>query len=149
MLKTPRILRRASVALAILSGAVPTVSNAAVKSQIVTYRCRFTTGARAGQIEDFSKFANVSPALVGAACQDGAGSAGIAVANGPDFPPPQRPAIDANGVFVLASGLTWTCKFDKGPRVGTSQQFRPPYMPFHIGADCADGAGSSGVAIAQ
>ncbi|EMK3382365.1 hypothetical protein V8054_000570 [Vibrio parahaemolyticus] len=45
--------------------------------------------------------------------------------------------------------LSRTCKYDFGPKAGTTQYFPPsiPIVPALIGQPCHDGMGSSGVAI--
>ncbi len=100
---------------------VPSIAQA----QQLTHTCKFDKGPRAGLT---LAYPTVQSIPVGAACQDGVASTGVAV---PDNPNPQ---------------LTHTCKFDQGPRTGQTQVY-PQSMP--VGASCWDGVSSAGVTIAD
>ena len=49
-----------------------------------------------------------------------------------------------------ALNLTTVCRFNSGPRAGTSFDFQPyGVQPIPVGAPCTDGQGSNGVAVAS
>lgn len=90
--------------------------------------CKFDRGTKAGRSQFF---AGATPIALGAACNDGAGSTGIAVADA-----------------VAAQPTSRTCSFTTGPRKGETKHF-PGAQPLQLGSYCEDGAGSSGVAVAD
>jgi hypothetical protein len=96
--------------------------------------CQFTSGPRSGQFEIYMGIPDPNPALVGSSCTDGQGSTGVTQM---DSPSPGMP-------------LTWTCRFNNGPRSGTSIDFKPSGVrPFALGSSCTDSQGSYGVAVSQ
>src|SRR5438105_7716399 len=104
--------------------------------------CKFTSGPRAGQVQDYSPMA---PIRVGSPCQDGVSSNGIVVGRSAGGPtPPGTPSSS------LPNGTTLTCKFTNGPRAGQVQDYSrvPNAVPAQIGSACTDGMSSTGVAIA-
>ena len=134
------------LALSVPALSAPVLASDEHDGQITTFRCRFVNGPRAGQIEDYSRYKDVAPILIGAPCQDAGGSWGIGISNDSDDLPPNRPVADARGRPILPTGVTLSCKFNDGPRAGAVQRFGFPIMPFRVGSDCSDGAGNSGVA---
>jgi hypothetical protein len=94
--------------------------------------CRFDRGPRAGQTQDYAPMA---PLPIGSGCQDGTGSTGCVVA----------PKGKDSGVEGPIKSTF--CRFDRGPRVGQTQDYAP-LAPLPIGSGCQDGAGSSGCIVA-
>ena len=95
--------------------------------------CKFTTGPRAGQTQDYAPMAPIS---VGVPCHDGQGSTGVVVAAGAGSQPQGG----------AAGPLSNTCKFTTGPRAGQIQSY-PNVSPIPVGSPCHDGQGSTGFAI--
>jgi hypothetical protein len=104
--------------------------------------CQFTSGPRTGQTQNFSGMPGATPAPIGSPCTDGQGSFGVAIGASPTTsgPPPGGPA-----------GISTTCRFTNGPRLGQTQNFAgfPGVTPIPVGSPCTDGAGSTGFAIAD
>lgn len=93
--------------------------------------CRFTSGPRAGQVQDYAPQA---PLPIGSPCQDGQGSTGTIVA-----------AMSGQG---MPAGSTSTlCSFTSGPRAGQVQDYAPQ-APLPIGTPCLDHQGSTGMVVA-
>ncbi len=91
--------------------------------------CRFQSGSRAGQTQDYSP----QTLPVGSRCWDGQDSYGVVVASmgksqGPD------------------KQLSTRCQFNTGPRAGQIQDYAP-MPPLSIGTPCQDGQGSTGVVV--
>ena len=104
-----------------------------------TFICRFANGPRAGQVQSYAGVTGMQPIAVGAACTDGQGSTGVAIAEPPPPPPPPPPAPTTSS----------TCQFNNGPRAGQIQSYAgvTGIQPIPIGAPCTDGQGSTGVAV--
>jgi hypothetical protein len=102
--------------------------------------CRFTAGARAGQIVNFGSTPGVRWGVIGRACQDDAGSTGSIVAA--DTP---GAVWSGNAVQLSSPGLS--CRFTAGPFAGQTASFAgvPGAQPAPLGATCGDSAGSTGV----
>ncbi len=101
--------------------------------------CKFTTGTRAGQTQDYSQL-GVLP--LGSPCQDGQGSTGTVVAlegSGISGPSPGGPP----------QGMGNACKFNSGPRAGQTQDYSQ-LQPLPLGSPCQDGQSplSTGVVVA-
>ena len=96
-----------------------------VCAQQLTHTCKLNKGPRAGLTLTYPA---AQPIPVGAPCQDGVTSTGVAV---PDNPHPQ---------------LTHSCKFDLGPRAGQTQVYSVT-MP--VGITCWDGVASHGFTVAD
>lgn len=113
----------------------------------LTTTCRFLSGPRAGQIQDFTGLTAATPMSIGNSCSDGASSLGIAIASaaaGDDT------TATAGEVATLPTGMTLTCRFYTGPRTGQIQDLAgvSGARPARIGSLCSDGASSAGIAIA-
>ena len=111
--------------------------------------CKFNSGPRSGQTFDFSHTPGATPAPIGASCTDGAGSYGVAQPPGTTGgSSPGRGGNSGSAGGSLPPGMSLTCKFNSGPRSGQTFDFShtPGATPAPIGASCADGAGSYGVA---
>ncbi len=116
--------------------------------------CRFTSGARAGEIQDY---APMDPIPVGRPCQDGFGSNGVVVARSltarpkspsrlrPALPLPLRRALQILPPAIVESTL---CRFTSGPREGDTQDYAP-MAPIPVGSPCQDGRGSGGTVVAR
>jgi hypothetical protein len=145
----PLALAGAASLTAFVAGAQSQMS-----SQTLTQTCAFRDGARAGQVIDFSSEPNSTPVSVGSRCADMQGSSGEAVAAGTRSTRPGRMymspgaprAWDQSG--TLRQGYTLTCRFDSGPRAGTSRDFTGTLgaEPVAIGSACSDGS-SRGVGV--
>lgn len=89
--------------------------------------CRFTSGPRAGQEQDYAP----APAVaIGTPCHDGGPNRGTVVAPDPHrIEPPKQ--------------VSTVCHFTNGPRAGQSQDYAPaPAVP--VGTPCHDGGESTG-----
>jgi hypothetical protein len=104
--------------------------------------CQFTSGPRTGQTQNFSGVPGATPAPIGSPCTDGQGSFGVTIGPSPTTsgPAPGGPA-----------GMSTTCRFTNGPRLGQTQNFAgfPGITPIPLGSPCTDGAGSTGFAVAD
>jgi hypothetical protein len=94
--------------------------------------CRFTSGPRAGQTQDYAPQA---PLPVGSPCWDGVASNGVIVAKTP-----------TNGPSPAPNSMSTLCKFNSGPRAGQTQDYAPQ-PPLKVGTPCWDGITSSGVVV--
>jgi hypothetical protein len=109
----------------------------------LTTTCRFLSGPRAGQTQDFTGLTAATPMSIGNSCSDGESSRGIAIASaaaGDDT------TARASEVATLPTGMTLTCRFYTGPRTGQIQDLAA--SPARIGSLCSDGGSSAGIAIA-
>ena len=106
----------------------------AVTKQRTSTLCKFTSGPRAGQTQDYAPMAALP---VGTPCQDGAGSTGSVVAP----PSTQKPGGTAK------PQMSTLCKFTAGPRAGQTQDYAP-MQAIPVGSACHDGAGSTGTVVA-
>jgi hypothetical protein len=95
--------------------------------------CKYTSGPKAGQTQNFDGVPGIVPVPIGAPCTDAQGSLGIAIAG------------DAKS---LPTRMSLICKYTAGPKAGQTQNFAgvPGITPAPVGAPCTDGQGSSGVA---
>jgi hypothetical protein len=120
----------------------------------LTQTCAFNAGPRAGQTVDFSGATGAAAVPVGSRCADMKGSSGRAVAAGIG---PRRPgrfftSPGAPGAWSSSGALkpnyTLTCRFNKGPRAGSSQDFTGSLgaEPLQIGSACSDGL-NKGIAV--
>ena len=102
--------------------------------------CKFTSGPRAGQTQDYSQ---LPPLPLGSPCQDGQSpvSAGTVVAIGSPAPPA--------GGGGLPAGMGNACKFTSGPRAGQTQDYSQ-LPPLPLGSSCQDGQSpvSTGTVVA-
>lgn len=100
-----------------------------------SFTCQFNNGPRAGEIQSYVGVTGMRPIPVGAECTDGQGSTGLAIPDALPMPP----------------GKSFTCQFDNGPRAGQFQTYAgvTGMQPLPVGAPCADGQGSTGVAIPE
>jgi len=103
-----------------------------------TFTCRFDSGPRAGQTQNYAGVTGIRSFPVGAPCTDGQGSTGIAISE-PPVPPPLPPAPPTS----------FTCQFNNGPRAGQVQSYAgvTGIQPMLVGTQCTDGQGSTGVAV--
>lgn len=118
-----------------------------------TLTCRLDSGPRAGSSFDFTGTAEF-PAQAGSTCSDMAGSSGVAlapeIAGQPGQNPTRRQGLGRyyqQGPVTRES--TWTCRFTRGPRAGTSYDFSmiAGSVAAPVGSGCSDRAGSTGVAV--
>jgi uncharacterized protein DUF4157 len=93
--------------------------------------CRFSSGPRIGQVQDFAPMAGIP---IGSSCQDGFGSTGFVVSPGQS---------QARNTFRVS---TW-CRFSSGPSAGTSRNYAP-MQGLLVGSPCRDGLGSFGTVVA-
>lgn len=95
--------------------------------------CHFINGPRAGHTIDFTGRPLVTLGPIGTPCQDGLGSYGVLVDS-----------------VLPTPTVTTICLFSVGPRAGQSFDFAgmPGVQPVPVGANCQDGIGSFGTAIA-
>jgi hypothetical protein len=109
--------------------------------------CKYTTGPKAGQTQNFSGVQGAIPAPVGGPCGDGQGSIGTAVADGTRGATPGGPQA-GTGRNSLPPGMSLTCKYTTGPKAGQTQDFAGVQgaTPAPVGGLCGDGVGSSGYA---
>jgi hypothetical protein len=117
----------------------------------MTLTCRFTSGPRAGQTQDYSGIAGVAPVPVGSPCTDGVSSNGVAIApGGAGGGRASTGGRSGGGGNSLGSGMTLTCRFTSGPRTGQTQDYSgvAGVAPVPVGSPCTDGVSSNGVAIA-
>jgi hypothetical protein len=98
--------------------------------------CRFNTGPRAGQTQDYAPMA---PIAVGSSCTDGAGSTGVVI-------PMSGPGTASQSGGAASPGMSTICRFNTGPRAGQTQNYAP-MAPIAVGSPCTDGAGSNGTVI--
>lgn len=87
---------------------------------VMSLTCRYTSGPRQNETQDFAGVPGVRPAPIGASCTDGNGSYGIA----------------------MASSST-ICQFKSG------WHDYAPMTPVQIGTACHDGAGNDGQVVAK
>jgi hypothetical protein len=90
--------------------------------------CKFTSGPRAGQTQDYSQ---LPPLPLGSSCQDGQSpvSTGTVVALGGSAAP------SGGGP---PAGMGNACKFTSGPRAGQTQDYSQ-LPPLPLGSPCQDG----------
>jgi hypothetical protein len=107
--------------------------------------CRFTSGPRAGQTQDYAPMA---PLPVGALCQDGAGSTGVVVTANTSGGPGGGPsgAGGGGGPAQQPGEHSTLCSFTSGPRAGQTQDYAP-MAPLPVGTPCQDGTGSTGIVV--
>jgi hypothetical protein len=98
--------------------------------------CAYTSGAKAGQTQNFAGVPGARPAPIGAPCSDGQGSFGTAIAKASESAPNPSP------------GMSLICAYTSGAKAGQTQNFAgvPGAVPAPIGAPCGDGQGSFGSA---
>jgi len=115
-------------------------SNAAVVETGWSATCRFTAGAKAGQIINADGAPDVRWGPIGRACGDGQGSTGEVVSA-------STPGAVRWSGGTQPPSLGFTCQFTDGPRAGQSTSFYgvPGAQPGPVGAPCGDSAGSTGV----
>ena len=106
-----------------------------------TLTCKFTSGPRAGQIQDFSKVPGARPARIGSPCTDGRSSNGVAIK--PTESSSTNEETDSSNADDDSSGTSTVCQFNSGPRAGQWHDYAP-MQPIRIGSSCQDGAGSTG-----
>lgn len=111
---------------------VPDVKPVAAKPAPTSRTCKYSAGPKSGQVQYFP---DAQPISIGSPCEDGVGSFGVAVA-------------DSKQRATPAGKTSRTCKYDHGSKAGHSQFFASA-TPIALGASCGDGAGSSGVAVAD
>lgn len=120
----------------------PSVVPPSPPRQEMTFTCRFDSGPRAGQNQNYAGVTGIRSFPVGAPCTDGQGSTGIAIPEAP--PPPPAPPTPPP-----APAMSFTCQFNSGPRAGQLQSYAgvTGIQPMLVGAQCTDGQGSTGVAV--
>jgi hypothetical protein len=122
----------------------------------LTQTCAFRDGPRAGQTINFAGAPGAVSVPIGARCADMQGSSGLAIAPatareqvpGRYYLSPGAPnAWESTG--GLRQGFTLTCRFDSGPRAGTTLNYANTLgaEPVAIGSPCSEGP-SRGVAVA-
>lgn len=121
----------------------------------LTQVCAFKSGPRAGQTVDFTGTPGSAAVPVGDRCADMQGSSGVTIAQssarqqspGRFYTSPGAPNAWSGG--VLRRGFSLTCRFNSGPRAGTTLNYAHTLgaQPVAIGSPCSDGA-SRGVAVA-
>jgi hypothetical protein len=144
--------------LAIAGAASLTAFSASAQnlSPSFTQTCAYRNGPRAGQTIDYTGTPGAVSVPIGSRCADMQGSSGAAVSSAPGrgatnrfYMSPGAPAAWGSGGAV-SPGFSLTCRFDSGPRAGTSTNFSGTLgaQPVAIGNACSDGA-SSGLAVAS
>jgi hypothetical protein len=103
--------------------------------------CRFTTGPRAGQTQDFAPLQGIP---ISSVCQDGLRSTGIVVGAGETSNGLPR----TGGGAVAGAEITTLCRFTVGPRLSQIQDYAP-MQGIPVGSPCQDGMGSYGMAAAS
>lgn len=116
-----------------------------------TLTCKLTSGPGAGTSFYFEGTPD-APARAGVDCTDLSGSRGVTVIPGNESA--GQPSWRGEGRYYQSWGpqgaVTFACLFTTGPRTGTSVDFAqtPGSAAVPVGGGCADGAGSTGVAVA-
>jgi hypothetical protein len=112
------------------------------ESEGVSTLCRFTSGPRAGQTQDYAP----QPAIpIGSPCHNGSTSYGVVV--GPDGEEDAE-ATEEGAMPQDGGAMSTICRFTRGPRAGQDQDYAPrPAVP--IGTPCHDGQESFGTVVGQ
>jgi len=126
-------MRVAIAVAALLGGAVLAMPGPAMAQETSTL-CRFTSGPRAGQTQDYAPQAAIP---VGSSCWDGISSSGTVVSRGASSGGTPAPPSGGPG------GMSSVCHFTQGPRAGQSQDYAPQ-APLPVGTPCTDGVSSTG-----
>ena len=115
-------------------------ATAGVNQQMGTI-CKFTTGPRSGDTQDYEPM----QAPLNSPCSDGEGSSGNIIAASPTAiaAPAVARAADTPGTSPQSGSV---CKFTSGAKAGSIHDYAPMHAP--LGTACDDGAGSSGVIVA-
>ncbi|HXQ39848.1 MAG TPA: hypothetical protein VN821_01180 [Candidatus Udaeobacter sp.] len=115
-------------------------SDTAVAEMGWSATCRFTAGAKAGQIVNFDGDPNTRWGRIGRACDDGMGSTG-------DIVSASTPGAVRWSDGTQSPSLGFTCQFTGGPLAGRSASFYgiPGAQPGPVGAACGDSVGSTGL----
>ena len=115
-------------------------ATAGVHQQMGTI-CKFTTGPRSGDTQDYEPM----QAPLNSPCSDGEGSSGNIIAASPAAiaAPAVARAADTPGTSPQSGSV---CKFTSGAKAGSIHDYAPMHAP--LGTACDDGAGSSGVIVA-
>jgi hypothetical protein len=109
----------------------------------LTTVCQFNSGPKAGTAFDFKPY-GVQPIVVGRPCSDFQGSSGIA---GFAAAATSSPDLGVSPAPGQAPKLTTVCRFNSGPKAGTSFDFQPyGAQPLPVGHPCTDFQGSTGIA---
>lgn len=111
------------------AGVPPTAPTPTSTGSRLSAICAFNSGPRVGTRVNY---APLPPVAVGLPCHDGAQSSGIVASD-------EEP--------VQSAGTSTLCRFNNGPRSGTSVDYAPQ-APIPIGSPCHDGGTSSGVVVA-
>jgi hypothetical protein len=124
--------------------------------------CRFTSGPRAGQIQDLSAMPGATPIRIGASCSDGASSTGTAIApSGRSTEEPQteptatiptadaaeKPWSTATATAGAGRAVSTICQFLSGPKAHGWHDYAP-LSPVALGSSCQDGIASVGIVVA-
>jgi hypothetical protein len=120
----------------------------------LTQTCAYHDGARAGQTVNYGGTLGAVSVPIGSRCADMQGSSGQAVApevgrqqGGRYYSSPGAPnAWESSG--ALKRGYSQRCRFNSGPRAGTTANFSNTLgaQPVAIGSACSDGP-SKGIAV--
>ena len=138
------------------SQAQPDLNQPNLNQPNLTQTCAFRDGPRAGQTIDYAGAPGAVSVPVGNRCADMQGSSGEAVAEGTARQQGQGRLYMSPGApnawgpsGNLRSGFTQTCRFNGGPRAGTSLDYSHTLgaQPIAIGAACSDGP-NTGIAVA-
>ena len=142
--------------LAVAGAAAVTALGAAHRPQpAMTQTCAFKAGPLDGQTIDFTDVPGVVAVPVGNRCADMQGSSGVAVPQGTARAANQGRYYSSPGAPIPwdmqgnpRAGFGQTCRFNDGPRSGTSLDYSHTLgaVPLAIGAPCADGP-SRGVIV--